>query len=147
MSPAQATSANGAAGFRWADMSEVSELISAFVTTFTGRNGGISMSVDQSRLISGYLGETNGRGAALGWLDDGDAASLPANSYICFNCNGSSFLNLNGSFEAPNASVGVFLVRDESIAGAGSNDVPEPGTLALAGLTLGLLAATRRRRA
>lgn len=153
MTPAAAVAAYGSFGFRWAGINDVSQLISAFGGTYAAASGvltSVGSSTAQARLAVEYLGVTMSMPMAQGYFDDGDSI---ANTYVCFDCTNPMFVWMNSPFYAGRDTAGVLLVRDGTITAAGAgteagnSDVPEPGTLALAGLTLGLLAATRRRRA
>jgi hypothetical protein len=145
MSIASAVSAYSGYGFRWANEAEVANLFAAFGIVY-GSWSGFQWQLGASQTLStnfvNYLGVTNGLGSSLGWIADD---TLGGNSYSCISAYTSigdcipAFVYKDSPFNDPSPSIGVFLVRDSGTA------VPEPGTLALVGLSLACLSALRRK--
>lgn len=149
MSIAGAVSAYSGYGFRWANEAEVASVFAAFGIAYTSLPGiqttlvgALTPSLVSTTNFVNYFGITNGIGSSLGWFADD---TLGGNSYICISAPISvgdcivNFVYKDSPFNDPSSSIGVFLVRDSGTS------VPEPGTLALVGLSLAWISALRRK--
>jgi hypothetical protein len=88
-----------------------------------------------------YLGPTQGCGST-GWIQMTYTFTTAGTYSLGFGVTNA----LDTAFDSAFAIAGV-AINDKPIDGGGGGNVPEPGTLALAGLALASLAAVRRRKA
>ena len=147
--PSQGLATFGGQGFLWATLTETNELLMAFnmgpLPPFSGGIVTFAAAALDILNFNNFLGSTAGSNAT-GWVDDGIANGLTG----IVNVRGFSndiFTNQtnfgSGDDGDSNGGVGVYLYR---LVAEPTNQVPEPGTLALFGLGLAGLGFMRRRR-
>jgi len=138
-SVAQALTANS--GWSYANNTQVSGLLASFGITYAfTANTFIELAVTNTQASDfiSLFGLTT-PGASLGGYMNNTVAH---STYLCISTGGCSPLNFtnDSDLSAGNIQVGQFLVRS-------TNNVPEPGSLLLAGLALAGLGYSRRKTA
>lgn len=147
LTQAQALASYGTYGFMLAGTADITRALGAFGFTYVtpGAFTSLGENAANSNSFINYFGKTLdfvvNYSSAGSFMDD-----VVGHSYLCISnnlCSPPNFVNNSALFDGSNW-IGVFLVRQ---AGDSSADVPEPASLAILGLGLAGVAATRRRRA